>query len=629
MKIRCSVFLLYSLFSGCFFSLPAQVIVNAYARVTAVSNSSVLTVSNVNQTNHTFTIGQKVIVMQMQDNVIGTNTGNNVNFGNLSAIGNAGIYEIRTILSRSPASGNPTSITLSQPLSNTYNTGTNSSVQIITFRNMGTNFTTTSHITGLAWNGNVGGVIGIEVDNDLTLNHRILADGIGFSGGAVSANADQTCVNSSYRLNDANKAYKGEGIYRSTSTTYNNGRAKILNGGGGGSENNAGGGGGGNYTAGGDGGLGYQCTGSNSGRGTGGVALGAFVSGTRIFMGGGGGGGQMNNSNGSNGGNGGGIVLIKANRLVSTTSCSGGLRISANGANAANAANDGAGGGGAGGTIVLEVNSFSLTFTCPLINSSSGGRGGNVTDGTVHGGGGGGGQGAVIYSVAQPTANVTTSVTNGGAGSDNSGGTISAGSGGGSNGGGIIGGGNTPLPVELLSFSAERENAGVRLNWSTASEKDNDYFTVERSPDGQEYTEAGKLDGGGSSRIYRQYTLLDRDPYPGISYYRLKQTDFSGDFQYSSLVSVYVNREQRFSVYPNPVEAGAPVFISLNGEQLSARVILSLYDHTGKEIISKTVDLSGQEENRLLLHEAGLPQGVYVIRVRDEYTGSSQKLIIR
>ncbi|MFN8712452.1 MAG: hypothetical protein ACK5Z2_06335 [Bacteroidota bacterium] len=167
------------------FVLPvsAQTILNAYAKVTGItSGNTIITVSNVNETNHTFNVGEQVIVMQMQDDVIGSNTSNTSSFGNLSSIANAGNYEVRTITAKTPATGTPTSITLNGALTYTYNTGANASIQVITFRNLGVNYTTVGNITGLAWDGNIGGVIALQVSNDLTLNHSISANGIGFRG---------------------------------------------------------------------------------------------------------------------------------------------------------------------------------------------------------------------------------------------------------------------------------------------------------------------------------------------------------------------------------------------------------------------------------------------------------------
>ncbi len=295
----------------------AQVL-NAYAKITSVTGGSVLALSNVNQTGHTFTVGGQVVIMQMQDNVIGTNTTNASTFGDLSTIANAGNYEIRTIAARTPTSGTPTSITLTAVLANTFNTGANSSAQLISFRDLGANYTTSANITCLDWNGNVGGVIAISVTNTLTLQHRILADNNGFRRGRESNDNGGPICNASnstmYRANDRDLGEKGEGIYLSTSNTFDDARGKILNGGGGGGDHNAGGAGGGNFSAGGNGGVGYNNCTSNPGGGLGGIALNTHISASRVFMGGGGGGGQQNNGNSSEGGDGGGIILIKANK---------------------------------------------------------------------------------------------------------------------------------------------------------------------------------------------------------------------------------------------------------------------------------------------------------------------------
>jgi hypothetical protein len=251
-------------------------------------------VTNVNQTSHTFTVGGTVIIMQMQDDVIGTNTTNIAAFGNLGAIANAGVYEIGIISARSPAAGTPTTITFSSPLAGTYNTGTNSSLQLITLRDLGANYTTTATISGLVWDGNVGGVIGIQVTNTLTLNNSISANGIGFAGGTKNPNGYTACESTTYATAIATRySGKGEGIYKRTNATFAGARGKIINGGGGGNDVNSGGGGGGNFSAGGSGGLGWVPAGtgcSPSVGGLGGISLNGQTSATRIFMGGGGGG---------------------------------------------------------------------------------------------------------------------------------------------------------------------------------------------------------------------------------------------------------------------------------------------------------------------------------------------------
>ncbi len=604
----------------------SQTTLNAYAKVTTVTSSSVLALSNVNQTSHTFTVGGSVIVMQMQDDVIGSNTSNNSAFGDLSAISNAGKYEVAIIAARTPTSGTPTSVTLTSLLGNTYNTGSNSSVQLISYRNLGSNYTTTANISGLTWDGNVGGVVAFYVTNTLTLNHRVLADGLGFIGGSVSSNADEGCSNSFYRGNDANKGYKGEGIYKRTSNTYLNGRGKIINGGGGGSQNNSGGGGGGNYTSGGDGGLGWTCTSGNSGRGIGGLSLSTSISASRIFMGGGGGGGQHNNSAGTNGANGGGIILMSAKTISTSTTCGSSIRISANGNDATDSGNDGAGGGGAAGSIVIQATSFSVNGACPLTVRSNGGDGGNVTNSGVHGGGGGGGQGAVIYSSTQPTLNVTTQTNNGAPGADNSGGTTNATGGGGTSGTGIIASSSGPLPISLTYFKASIEQDKVKLQWQTASELNNKLFLIDRSGDGLEYTPIGSISGAGNSSSQKNYELYDLQPNTGINYYRLKQIDVDGAYKFYPILAVEMDKEIDFSIHPNPVGTDKNIIINLDKID-KAKITLAISDFAGKEFLNREFILNDSQV--IELKDVRLEAGIYLIKLQKGNKTIIKKLIVQ
>ncbi|MBX3163165.1 MAG: T9SS type A sorting domain-containing protein [Bacteroidetes bacterium] len=600
-----AMFLLFCVFCTSF--ATSQTIVNAYAKVTGISTSggvSVLSLSNVNQANHTFAVGGVIIIMQMQDNVIGTNTTNANSFGNLSGIANAGRYESAAIAAMS---GAPNSITLTTLLSNAYNINANTSVQIITLRNLGA-YTTTANISGLAWDGNVGGVLAIQATT-LTLRHRILMDERGFRGGVRSNNADQTCDNSFYTGNDANKGFKGEGIYKVTSSTYNNGRGKIINGGGGGSQNNTGGGGGGNYTAGGNGGRGWGCSDGNSGRGIGGIALSGQISASRIFMGGGGGGGQQNNSVGTNGGNGGGIILIKANTIRTDNTCVSTIRISANGQDAASSGNDGAGGGGAGGSIVIDAVFYSFSGSCPITVQANGGNGGDVGNSGAHGGGGGGGQGVVIYSTAQPTLNATTQTNYGNVGTDNDNGTTTGSNGGGPNGGGILAPLVTPLPVKLIRFDATTHLNTVELWWATASEKNNDYFTIEKSADGIEFSELSKISGAGNSQRTLNYTYVDINPYEGISYYRLKQTDYDGKFEYSKIVSANFEMQNvSVLVFPNPVSQS--LNLVFDGKDIGKKTkTISVQNMYGKTLLEFET-----QDNSTTVDFSAFSSGVYMIK---------------
>ncbi len=177
--LRSSLFLPFFTILFLTSSLKAQVI-NSYAKITALAGANI-TISNtagqINETAGAFAAGQRVIVMQMQDNVIGTTT-ETATFGNVGTIAAAGLYEITTITARAG-----TSITLAS-LVNTFNVGANSSLQLISFPE----FCTRGATTGLDWNGDIGGVIAFRCPGTLTLTGSINANGIGFRGRSRSAN---------------------------------------------------------------------------------------------------------------------------------------------------------------------------------------------------------------------------------------------------------------------------------------------------------------------------------------------------------------------------------------------------------------------------------------------------------
>ncbi len=96
----------------------------------------------------------------------------------------------------------------------------------------------------------------------------------------------------------------------------------------------------------------------------------------------------------------------------------------------------------------------------------------------------------------------------------------------------------TTLPIELMYFRGKSESASNLLWWSTASENGNDYFTIEKSTDGEYWNLVGQIKGAGNSAHTLSYSYRDRDISPEICYYRLKQTDFDGRFEYSDIISV-------------------------------------------------------------------------------------------
>lgn len=114
---------------------------------------------------------------------------------------------------------------------------------------------------------------------------------------------------------------------------------------------------------------------------------------------------------------------------------------------------------------------------------------------------------------------------------------------------------NGTLPVELLRFEAKRQATGVEINWATVSEKNNDFFSIERSADGEIWDVIKFADGAGMSNELIEYSHIDALASNAAAYYRLKQTDYDGTASYSR--TVFVSSEDfilDFAVYPVPAD---------------------------------------------------------------------------
>lgn len=602
----------------------AQAQVNGYASVSSLIATRRLSISTSDETYGLFRKDGYVIVMQTQDNVIGGNTLNDINFGNIATIASAGEYEVARIASVKRNDADPDDddddntnpileIKLTGDLTKTYITGVNSAVQIITFPTLGSSgFTTTADISALPWNGSYGGVVAFEVAGILTLNHNILAESAGFRGGMMDASSSPygTCTPLTY-FNAVNALFgnKGEGIYKATNPLFAAGKGKIINGGGGGNTINGGGSGGGNYTFGGNGGAGWSCA-SNTG-GVGGVALNSFISGSRLFMGGGGGSGESNDYNNDKGGNGGGIILIKAQEIRTTGT--GSVRISANGQAGNSVSNDGAGGGGAGGSIALQVSNWNVAATKPLQISANGGNGGNVNNSGVHGGGGGGGQGAILFNSAIPASNITVTTMNGTGGLNSTGGSRAS-NGGGANNQGIIQNSFSLLPLKLISFQAVKTHAQVQLDWKTENEINVSRFEVQRSLNGTSFDVIGTVQSASGNQSTFVYSYIDKQPVSGANYYRLRMIDNDGKYTYSKVLLIRSDAQvkQSISIYPNPaVNQATMSFIS---EQQGSATILVLSIH-GNLMAKQQVQVKRGENAVSLNGITNLSAGVYNVQL--------------
>lgn len=178
---------------------------------------------------------------------------------------------------------------------------------------------------------------------------------------------------------------------------------------------------------------------------------------------------------------------------------------------------------------------------------------------------------------------------------------------------------DSPLPIELNFFSAAASPMQdvVNCQWQTASESNNDYFDVQRSADGVNWLSIGQVDGAGNSATLNNYSYNDNGPLSGISYYRLKQTDFDGISTESNGVSVSINRQSNVAlkVYPNPSQGS----VTVEMENMATEDVKVL-NMLGQEI---SILISFQAKNRCLIDLSTLKPGVYIILVN----GMSQYVV--
>ncbi|MFT5780630.1 MAG: hypothetical protein ACI837_003593, partial [Crocinitomicaceae bacterium] len=163
------------------------------------------------------------------------------------------------------------------------------------------------------------------------------------------------------------------------------------------------------------------------------------------------------------------------------------------------------------------------------------------------------------------------------------------------------------LGVELTSFTGENSEGSNILRWTTESEVSNKNFTVERSINGTQFNEIGQVDGAGNSNEEINYTLRDEDPYAGVNYYRLKQTDFDGGYEYSKIIALDNIVRSEISVFPSP--ADEMITISLTEKpEMAAYVIVR--DAVGHVMI--TTKMNKRVEN---FDISELPTGIYFVSI--------------
>lgn len=173
-------------------------------------------------------------------------------------------------------------------------------------------------------------------------------------------------------------------------------------------------------------------------------------------------------------------------------------------------------------------------------------------------------------------------------------------------GGFFIHGGAAPLPVELLSFDANKVKDGVQLDWTTASERNNSHFEVQKSLDGRNFITIGNVDGNGTTTESKSYLYVDKNMNDNLLYYRLKQMDYDGMYAFSDVRSIMIAEDSKsFQIFPTTTNS---IITVLNNKDI-ANAVVNVYNQLGQQM--NTINLSQQAQIDLTEY----PDGMYFITI--------------
>jgi len=189
--------------------------------------------------------------------------------------------------------------------------------------------------------------------------------------------------------------------------------------------------------------------------------------------------------------------------------------------------------------------------------------------------------------------------------------------------------GDMPVPVELTSFAANVNNEGdVILNWTTASELNNQMFEIERRSEEGQYLMIGYVNGHGTTTEAQEYSYVDNTVEPGTYFYRLKQIDFLGTYEYSDEVEVEVNGPLTFNLeqnYPNPFNPSTNIKYNIPE---SGIVKLAVYNTLGEEVAVLVDGMVQAGFYEVTFDASSLPSGAYFYRLQTDNLNQVKKMLL-
>jgi hypothetical protein len=193
------------------------------------------------------------------------------------------------------------------------------------------------------------------------------------------------------------------------------------------------------------------------------------------------------------------------------------------------------------------------------------------------------------------------------------------------------------LPIELLSFDAEvSEEKTIRIHWTTAQEINNDFFTIERSSTGTNFREISEVPSAGNSSKEINYETYDNEPLEGVAYYRLKQTDYDGHYEYFRIVDVKLENNNKIGdcngtlrVFPNPCKEECKVTLYQCEDNIVNDVRIDVLDVFGRIMLSETPRKEANGSFTYSINTSNnYPSGIYFVKGIGS-NARSQKIIVK
>ncbi len=185
------------------------------------------------------------------------------------------------------------------------------------------------------------------------------------------------------------------------------------------------------------------------------------------------------------------------------------------------------------------------------------------------------------------------------------------------------------LPVTLINFDASYYNSNIVLNWSTASEINNKGFEIQRAVNNIDFQTIGFIDGNGNSNTIKNYTFTDNNVFTTATYYyRLKQIDFDGKFEYNGIQTVQLaDNKTLFNAFPNPINNDRKLTYKISSNDKFNNGIISLFTNSGILIYSVPIRFNGiNYTNQIDI--SGIKSGMYVLEYRTRVKTLREKIIV-